>query len=383
VDDLTLLIREAGKALLDKRLASSSSALDGSKLDDATSTQMVRAINKLAVQAATGAKRDVSFQALIALQQQLSMNAKNSDESMFNSRLSRVVTKLFSRVIKAEEGTPQPYESSEFDIESILCCLEDLLVVCAQPGEGTEASRNLAVQLMTSMMKARGECFSLRSDMDELGIDSESSYLGKLLTSCAKDIGIYPGSPRGISTGVATRDVSALVSAVGGAQGEEREKALSALRRYTKTYGNDDLMDHLEQVSDTFREYIFEQLYLKEVEKVPVATASESMSARIKNLRSKLNATESAVQPIVEGRTAPNTQSVLPLSTHHTRNVSQDAAPTLRAFRARLVAAQEKRVPVPTISSAVEEPVTQSDSAGGRAAALRARLQKVKQQGMS
>jgi hypothetical protein len=47
VDDLTLLIREAGKALLDKRLATSSFASEGSKLDEATSTQMVRAINKV------------------------------------------------------------------------------------------------------------------------------------------------------------------------------------------------------------------------------------------------------------------------------------------------------------------------------------------------
>ena len=46
VDDLTLLIREAGKALLDKRLANSS-ASEGPKLDEATSTQMVRAINKV------------------------------------------------------------------------------------------------------------------------------------------------------------------------------------------------------------------------------------------------------------------------------------------------------------------------------------------------
>ena len=42
-DVLTVLIREAGKALLDPRLASSSS----STLDEATSTQMVRAINKV------------------------------------------------------------------------------------------------------------------------------------------------------------------------------------------------------------------------------------------------------------------------------------------------------------------------------------------------
>jgi hypothetical protein len=53
VDDLTILIREAGKALLDRRLASSSSSTDESKLDDATSTQMVRAINKVSFQIST------------------------------------------------------------------------------------------------------------------------------------------------------------------------------------------------------------------------------------------------------------------------------------------------------------------------------------------
>ena len=47
VEDLTILIREAGKALLDRSLASSSSSGDEFKLDDATSTQMVRAINKV------------------------------------------------------------------------------------------------------------------------------------------------------------------------------------------------------------------------------------------------------------------------------------------------------------------------------------------------
>lgn len=46
VEDLTILIKEAGKALLDPRLASSS-ASDSSKLDEETSTQMVRAINKV------------------------------------------------------------------------------------------------------------------------------------------------------------------------------------------------------------------------------------------------------------------------------------------------------------------------------------------------
>jgi len=44
VEDLTVLIKEAGKALLDPRLASSSPS---NALDEATSTQMVRAINKV------------------------------------------------------------------------------------------------------------------------------------------------------------------------------------------------------------------------------------------------------------------------------------------------------------------------------------------------
>lgn len=46
-DDLTILIREAGRALLDPRLATSASGAGPSKLDEATSTQMVRAINKV------------------------------------------------------------------------------------------------------------------------------------------------------------------------------------------------------------------------------------------------------------------------------------------------------------------------------------------------
>lgn len=44
VEDLTVLIKEAGKALLDPRLAASSQS---HALDEATSTQMVRAINKV------------------------------------------------------------------------------------------------------------------------------------------------------------------------------------------------------------------------------------------------------------------------------------------------------------------------------------------------
>ena len=46
-DALALLMREAGKALLDPRLAMSSHHAMASQLDESTSSQMVRAINKV------------------------------------------------------------------------------------------------------------------------------------------------------------------------------------------------------------------------------------------------------------------------------------------------------------------------------------------------
>jgi hypothetical protein len=353
-------------------------------------------LHQLAVQAATGAKRDISFQALIALQQQLSMNAHTSDESMFNSRLSRVVTKLFSRVIKAEEGDAKPFELDHFDTESIICSLEDSLVACSQAEQGGEtadaaaASRNLATMLVKAMLKARGESFSLRGELDELGIDSTSSDLGKLLVSSATELGLYSGSPRGPPRGgVSNRDVSALVSAVGSAsQGAEREKAISALKRYKEIYGDVDLIEHLEQVSATFREFILEQLSVNNAAAAPAAIGSDSMSERIKNLRSKLNSAETSGQSAVSTTSenpseanATNQDSISTLLQPTSSEAGQvESAPTVRAFRARLAAAQGKRS-TSTSSNAEASPMV-SDSAGSRAAALRARLQKVKDQSM-
>ena len=338
---------------------------------------------QLAVQAATGAKRDSSFQALIALQQQLSMSADTPDETVFNSRLSRVVTKLFSRVIKAEEGGIQPFSSNDFDTESIICCLEDSLVACEKaeeenrPEETVAATRNLAKLLTTAMLKSRGECFSLRTEMDELGIDSGDSELGRLLISCAIELGLWSGSPpRG---GISSRDVSALVSAVGSAaQGPDQDKAIAALKRYTEIYGDDDLNDHLTQVSATFRAFILEQLSDNDHADVPVATASNSMQERIKNLRSKLNSTETVVQSAVDPPSPVSpprlNQTPVPAVVQPTTSEPSVSSVPVQAFRARLAAAQEKRATAGNLQS--------SDTSGSRAAALRARLQKVKEQSM-
>jgi hypothetical protein len=65
----------------------------------------------------------------MTLQQQLSREIpETAEDEAFISRLSRVVSKLFSRVIKAEEGTSNPFSEVQFDLEAIVCFMEDLLV---------------------------------------------------------------------------------------------------------------------------------------------------------------------------------------------------------------------------------------------------------------
>ena len=328
---------------------------------------------------------------------------------MFNSRLSRVVSKLFARVVKAEEASLQSFSSATFDTEAIICCLEDLLVACEnaeQEGKCAHsdiaASRSLAKVLLTAILKARGETTSVRSQMNDLGIDSFSSALGRLLVMCANELGLSSSSPLRHNM---TNDVASLVSAVGSApQGPERDAAINALKSNTSTHGDKELNDHLNEVSDAFRAFILEQLSEGAPKDATEPTIASSMSERIKNLRSKLNATEAVVQSAVVKVDSEDSETTFqrklmglaPLSDPNSPRRTLDSGikqpspskiPTadtggsasVRAFRARLAAAQEKRNEDMPSSQPDENPQA-TVSAGGRAAALRARLQAVKKQ---
>ena len=364
----------------------------------------------------------MAFQALIALQLQLTTGTDGLDDTMYRSRLSRVgtynsshnvcqpdrlprlslysyvsfhfylhaVTKLFMRVVKAEESTFKPFSSASLDVEALLCCLEDSLVACQKvvdqglPDDGIEASQNLARVLVLALMRERGDASTLLLMMEELEIDTYASSLGALMSSCSAELGYsYTKPARG-----ADRDVSALVSAVGSARdGPERDLAVDALRQYTDTHGNDGLNTHLAEVSSTFRAFILEQLDGSSSEKAEETSAkstTSSMSERIKNLRSKITATEAVVQSAVDpmdGQFETNKALVKPAPPKPSNSAteSQDRAvpPSVRAFRERLALAQSKRTLHPL------EPEDDADpppSNGNRAAALRARLQAVKKQ---
>lgn len=348
------------------------------------------------------------------LHQQLSITSDASDDPMFNSRLSRVVTKLFTRVIKAEESSLQPFSSVSIDTEAVICTLEDALVACKKaeeagiPEDAIAASKHLANILLLAILKARGETASLRSQMDELGIDPGSSALGKLVESCATELGLSTSSPvRGYSNDVVvssvSADVASLVSAVGSApQGPEREAAIDELRKYKATHGDAELNNHLTEVSAAFRAFVLEQLSENTSNnQAPEPSKASSMSERIKNLRSKLNATEAVVQSAVEkvpdttardttviqeessfgsGIPQPSPSKLPSLSAPSatTRPAGTKAA-SVRAFRDRLAAAQVKRTTgsEPESEGGIPQPTT---TAGSRAAALRARLQAVKRQ---
>lgn len=396
-DDLTILIKEAGKALLDPRLAPPSKSDEVVHLDEATSSQLVRAINKLAVQAATGAKRENSILALVSLQEQLSLSTDVCEDPLFNSRLSRVVTKLLSRVLKAEESKTGSFSASNLDMETVICCLEDTLVAsdnaeAAGKLEGAAATRNLASLIVSAILKARGEASSLKSEMRNLDIDPATSALGKFVASRSIDLGISSSSPPRQSSGCtnpAQKDVAVLVSALGSAaQGPDRDQAIAALKCHTANYGDEELNNHLEDVSAAFRAFILEQL--SEETRQPSPSNSNFISERIKSLRSKLNATEVVVQSAVsqshlghqeQKDSEPNVSYPVMASsgTHEDVAAAMVATqkPSVKAFRDRLAAAQEKRDATASASAEVASPVPHT-TAGGRAAALRARLQEVK-----
>ncbi len=308
----------------------------------------------------------------------------SSEDPLFNSRLSRVVSKLFARVVKAEESSPVPFSPASVDIEAIICFLEDALVACNKADEEDAAkdavsgTTHLVKVLVTAILKARRDTTTLRDLMDQLEISPVSSALGKLVAICASELGL---PDRSVSCQTASRDVSILVSAVAEApMGPERDKAVAALREYKGINGDEDLNNHLKDVSAAFRSFILEQLSAVSQPGEHEKSSPSSMSERIKTLRSRLNTTE-IVAKGVDYKSDDEASRAKVFSSddaNHPNKPTVASSASIRAFRERLAAAQEKR----SSSNVAEnnEVPESTTTAGSRAAALRARLQAVKKQ---
>lgn len=392
----------------------------------------------------------MSIEALLALQLQLcTVGNDTAADAAFNSRLSRIVTKLFAKVLKAEASSVTPFSPETVDVEAIICALEDMLVATAfAPGapnrnrqDAVETCSNMGRALMIPIVNSRGQggLAEVRAMMDELGINSRESKLGLLVTSCESELD-YDYSTNNVQVEVKrissapasparkpSMNVASLVSELGSApEGPERDAAVAALRRYNELHGKEELHDHLREVSEAFRAYIMEQLEESSSgpERPPATSESNAqslpMSERIRFLRSKLNATEAAVQSAVEPSDATSkptvqtneTASEVPQPTTPSRRIQEPSTPSRRSattearstpsripklsssstaqstqtsttalsLRERLAAAQKNRAKAAAESESSEDVLGSSTSAYGHAAALRARLQKVKQQ---
>ena len=372
----------------------------------------------------------------MTLQLQLQLNLKSGvsdatteEDDVFTHRLSRVVTKLFARVIRAEEGRNNPYSQSGMDVEALLCAVEDYLSCCHEtehktPGTSVESvgvCTDMAKSLITSILEAHGSSTNLRRLMTDIEINDDSA-LGEMVAACEDKMGLSPpkrvvaieptaspsSSPSSRQPKTPSRDVAVLVSKLGSAPaGAEREDALHAIRVYRAANGDEEIRAHLQQLSGPFREYIEEELGKDDdagdptsANSCPAGMGTTSVSERIRNLRSRLQVTDMAVQSALEdikpaySESSNSTAGDLP-----SQSLSPSGVPILKQSRlaaptpSRLSSAPSKLPTPPSLSRLVPAATSSSQAlrdrlaargelsdSTSRAAALRARLEAVKLQ---
>ena len=371
----------------------------------------------------------------MTLQLQLNLNhgvePSPDEDEVLTHRLSRVVTKLFARVIRAEEGSDNPYTQDRLDMEALICSVEDFLAACQRAeqegssGESVETCSDMPKALIASILDSHGSSTRLLQLMEDLEIHADESALGAVVATCEHELGLsretVSSRPQTIEVAASpsvsspskqprtpSRDVAILVSKLGSAPaGEEREMALAEIRRYKAAHGDDEIRAHLQQLSGPFREFIEEQLRGNDPSPQKAASATElteasSVSERIRNLRSRLQVTEAAVQNAVEDKSSPERDTTDLLRTSKTQSPSKLGVPKQSRLAApipsRLASPPPSKLPTPTqtripAAGSLRErlaarrteggtAVAAADSSAtmGRAAALRARLEAVKQQ---
>jgi len=353
---------------------------------------------------------------------------------------------------------PEPYALESVDMESIICLMEDCLVA-GQEAETKSAlhSNNFAAtactEMVTDLTKSilqSYESSSILAMMQDLGIDtpllasvvaslgdvaSEAAILEELQPSFEESSPATKDDVARTTTvqsppleHVSSKDVATLVSNLGSApEGPARDAALETLRNYTAANGDEEVVEHLKQVSPAFREFI-EGLLRRSADGTssgsislptsPKSAGTSSMSERLRHLRSRLQATEIVVQSAVEGkpkqpalstnlppgtvkppsttesgikRSSPSSTKILsPTSrTSGLAKPTPSKIPTVIAGSSqphtlleRLAASQESRINTGITSATGTTSSSTSDgvsSSMGRAAALRARLEAVKQ----
>lgn len=334
----------------------------------------------------------------MVLQGQMTLlGAESPTEAAFKGRLSRIALKLFGKVIKTEESSITPYSSPDMDFEALLYTMDDMLAAAPSGAPRHREARDMAVSLMTSILKFHSAA-NVREMIKELGMSASddgvwSVVMGLDSHSSSEWHEESMHSSRSLpSVSAPSRDVAHLVSAIGSApEGPLRTAAVDELRRYRDKHGDDDLTSHLDNVSETFSEYIWEQLALpagSPSKSIPRDTLNLPMSARIRDLRSRLNMAEVAAPEVghlpLERPNPSLTPTRIPTPSRIPRVGAADSSLSTSALslRERLAAAQASGLKATDLVEPTSDDLHQFVQSS-HAAALRARLQAVKRQSQS
>mmetsp|Transcript_363 Transcript_363/g.549 ORF Transcript_363/g.549 Transcript_363/m.549 type:complete len:1476 (+) Transcript_363:109-4536(+) len=437
---VSITIRQASSSLLDHRLSATSASAEYG-LDPSTCKKMVKAINKLAIQATHGAKRDISFQSLLSLQLQfclgaIEQNVPSSDVSNAHHRMSRIITKLFGRVLKAEANEPTSFSSNNFDLEAVLGSLETVLSKSQMPGSSYSVAlsdtsditdldsmsgdkmapcRNMCNTFMIDLLKAKqsqNNASEVKIALRKLGYLKET-HSGRLFITCCNELGLdslvspekghtspTQSFPNPNDGNYDADQLSELIFAVGGAEeDEDRIDALEDLRAFVDAHPGINLESHLSGLSAPFRKFILEQMkspfrpplressrsllsgYSSSVQDRSVTVSANTvsnqenmtMSEKLRYLKHKINAAEETAQSVIDPSGRRTSDMPLPPSADGTSFSSPNKFSTLRQ---RLAAASEKRSHV--LSPETNQHGSVESTALGNAAILRARLESVK-----
>lgn len=435
LSSLSVVIFQATASLLDRRLSSSSSA-ETSGLDTSTCKKMVKAINKLAIQAAYGCMRHISLTALISLQIRLcsSIDHDNSTQEQITNtqRMSRIVTKLFSRVIKAEESEIAPFTSRQTNVEAILMGVEKNLIQCnsipdsvvhstdgistlTDPESLRDAADKLAPchdmihTLVLQLIKAKNSQDSmqeLKSELETNGLHY-STFTGRLVASCCTELGLTPiydvdAIPSNTKSKSYDPDyLSELIYAVGrAADDDDRVASMDDLRDYLDAHQEIDIKSHLSSVSAPFRKYILDQLRSPVRNIASAGTRSMqsngsllsrssgsdfnesnsqmSMSEKLRYLKSKINAAEATAQSAMGSSSVASASNMsYTSSTNYSIPVSSSSQ-GVSSLRQRLAAATERANAKSPLKSREFNGIGRPSSVSANTASLRARLESVR-----
>jgi len=381
------LILKTCRGLLDRRLSPSTITTDGTD----TNKQLIRAVNKLALETIASAERKSCLMVLMNLQCNYCML------SLKNQKAIRLNGKLFARVLKLEETESLPY-FGKIDVGAVLRAIENHLSVCKRKKLEVKdfdhnACYSFAVALCNSMIRGRYQ--QITSTLSQEGIDINDSLIGELILKSSEEhqsnlkvkttmhthvedsnesrgsVSVGGSSLKPSSSERANCGFSAYVAAVGSATGkEEKEMALKKLQEFVRETSI-DVRNELKalNLSGPFSEFILSQFVppTKPVEESWKTSRpkQQPMSERIAFLRAKLNATQEAVDSIVTNNDKNTTANIHLPANSSTINIDTEAKPVPNF---KTTAASQ-----PPIKYSIHVPGT------GSAASLRARLASLKE----